>query len=194
MRRPGPQALGLWALVILGACAPASAERAPASFVTPLVTPQGERLEPLTLFARARWTVLVFYSPTCHCVAAHEPRLAGLQAKYQGLGVRFFWVDSEVGASEARDTAETRRRGLTFPILLDPGAQAARRLDARFAGDALVIDAGGAVHYHGGIDSDRDHLRDDAAPYLQNALDDLLAGREPRVPSGPALGCSLQTW
>jgi hypothetical protein len=189
MRRPAP-ALALCALVSLVACAPASPERAPVAFVTP----QGERLEPAALFARARWTVLVFYSPTCHCVAAHEPRLAALQAKYQGRGVRFFWVDSEVGASEARDAAEARRRGLAFPILLDAGAHAARRLDARFAGDSLVLDAAGAVHYHGGIDSDRDHLRDDAAPYLQNALDDLLAGREPRVAPGPALGCSLQTW
>lgn len=189
-RRPGPPALGLCALMSLGGCAPASAERAPVAFVTP----QGERLEPPALFAGARWTVLVFYSSTCHCVAAHESRLAALQAKYQGHGVRFFWVDSEVGASEARDGAEARRRGLAFPILLDPAAHAARRLGARFAGDSLVLDAAGAVHYHGGIDSDCDHLRDDAVPYLKDALDDLLAGREPRVPPGPALGCSLQTW
>jgi hypothetical protein len=171
-------------------CASPSAIAAPAMFVAP----GGERVEPPVLLSRARWTVLVFFSPDCHCVTAHEGRLRELQADYEGRGVQFFWVDSEVGASEKRDAEEVRRRGLTFPILRDPGARAARRFDARYASDSVVLDAAGAVHYHGGIDSDRDHLRDEAEPYLRNALDDLLGGREPRVPRGPALGCALQTW
>jgi hypothetical protein len=171
-------------------CTSSSRVAAPVVFVAS----GGERVEPPALLSRARWTVLVFFSPDCHCVAAHEGRLRDLQAEYQGRGVQFFWVDSEVGASEERDAAEAQRRGLAFPILRDPGARAARRFDARYASDTVVLDASGAVRYHGGIDSDRDHLRVGAQPYLRNALDDLLGGREPRLPRGPALGCTLQTW
>jgi hypothetical protein len=50
------------------------------------------------------------------------------------------------------------------------------------------------VHYRGGIDSDRIHLHDDRTPYLEQALDDLLAHREPRVAEGKSLGCALQKW
>jgi hypothetical protein len=171
-------------------CASSRTAAAPVVFVAP----GGELVEPPALLSRARWTVLVFFSPDCHCVAAHEGRLRELEAEYRGRGVQFFWVDSEVGASEERDIAASRRRGLTFPILRDPHARAARRFDARYASDSVVLDAGGVVHYHGGIDSDRDHLRAGADPYLRNALEDLLGGREPRVPRGPALGCTLQTW
>ena len=188
--RRGVVAAAVAAPAVFGGCAAARAERTPVVFVTP----EGERVDPPALLDRARWTVLVFYSPTCHCVAAHEGRLAALQASYAGRGVQFFWVDSEAGASAARDAAAARRRGLTFPILVDPGSRAARRFGARYGSESLVLDAAGAVHYHGGVDSDRDHLRGDAVPYLRDALDDLLAGREPRVPDGPALGCSLQTW
>ncbi len=189
-RLSGAAVRAICAAAILGSCVHAGADREPIAFVTP----EGERLDPPALLARARWTVLVFYSPTCHCVAAHEGRLAALQTKYAGRAVQFFWVDSEAGASDARDAAEARRRGLTFPILVDPGARAAHRFDARYASDSLVLDAAGAMHYHGGIDSDRDYLRDNATRYLEDALDDLVAGREPRRPAGPALGCSLQTW
>jgi hypothetical protein len=52
----------------------------------------------------------------------------------------------------------------------------------------------GIVRYHGGLDSDRNELHDDALPYLGNALDDLLAGKSPRTAESKALGCALQTW
>jgi hypothetical protein len=58
----------------------------------------------------------------------------------------------------------------------------------------VVLDAQGRLRYHGGIDSDRSHLHDDAQPYLGDALVDLLSGRSPRVAEGKTLGCALRTW
>jgi hypothetical protein len=58
----------------------------------------------------------------------------------------------------------------------------------------VVLDGEGRVRYRGGIDSDRTHLHEDATPFLRLALDDLLAGRPPRVAEGKTLGCSLQKW
>jgi hypothetical protein len=55
----------------------------------------------------------------------------------------------------------------------------------------LLVDTSGRVMYRGGIDSDRSHLRDDATPYLQNAIEDALAGRSLRNPEAKTLGCSL---
>jgi hypothetical protein len=46
----------------------------------------------------------------------------------------------------------------------------------------------------GGIDSDHDNLHDGATPYVAEALDDVLARREPRVTEAKALGCTLQKW
>jgi hypothetical protein len=44
------------------------------------------------------------------------------------------------------------------------------------------------------IDPDRTQLRDGRARYLEQALDDLLDHREPRLAEGKALGCALETW
>ena len=144
--------------------------------------------------ANARLTVLVFFAGDCPCQAAHDARLRDLYALYHPRGVDFFAVDSETGATAARDAAEATRRGYLFPILLDPGGALAHGAGAEYATETLVIDRTGAVRYHGGIDSDKHALHDDATPFLRDALDDLLAERPLRRAESKALGCALQTW
>ena len=161
---------------------------------TPLVGPRRETLDARALAQRARLTVLIFFSPECPSLSAHGPRLLSLFEQDHLRGVEFFMVDSEVGGSPERDAAEARNRGYPFPILRDPDGKLADALGAEYAGYAVVFDSTARVRYHGGIDTDRAHLRDDATAYLANALDDLLADREPRVAEGKTLGCSLQKW
>jgi hypothetical protein len=159
--------------------------------------PSGPRvaaIDPAMLPSRAPWTVLVFFSPSCHCLASHEARLRELYDAYHERGVQFLMVDSESGRSAERDEAEARRRGYPFPIVQDRGAALADRLDAQYATYSVILDQQGRIRYHGGIDSDHDRLHDDAAPYLRDALDDLLAGRAPRVAETKTLGCALQRW
>jgi peroxiredoxin len=139
-------------------------------------------------------TVLVFSAWHCPCQAAHDARLVDLFGRYHARGVDFYAVDSEVGGSLADDAAQAKAHGYAFPVLRDEGARVARALRADFATESFVIDRQGVVRYHGGLDSDRKDLHDDAVPLLENALDDLLQGRAPRAAETKALGCALQTW
>jgi hypothetical protein len=144
--------------------------------------------------ASAPVTVFVFFSESCGCLDAHALRLHALHDAYERRGVRFFFVDPEVGASVERDAELARRRSYAFPILLDPGGRFASAAGAEYATYALVVDPSGHVRYRGGIDTDKTRLHDDATPMLRDALDDVLAGREPRRPEGKALGCALRFW
>lgn len=137
-------------------------------------------------------TVYVFFSSHCRCLTVHEPRLLALEKTYAPRGVRFFAVDSEAGASLVRDRGQALARGYTFPILIDPGAAFADATGAEYATYAVVVDRSGVIRYYGGIDTDRSHLRQGARPFLRDALEDLLAGRIPRVSHGEALGCALE--
>ncbi len=150
---------------------------------------------PLTAHAAAkgaRETVFVFYSDHCPCVSAHIERLRALQARFASDNVRFWFVDSEVGASTARDTDLARARHLPFEMLIDENGKFARAAGAEYASYTLVVDSEGRIRYHGGIDSDKSHLTSDAEPYLADALQDLASGRDVRVPEGKTLGCSLE--
>jgi hypothetical protein len=160
----------------------------------PLVGEGGEIFDARAVAGSARLTVFVFFSPDCRCLTVHEPRLRALFERDRFRGVQFFMVDSEVGGSLGRDAAEARQRGYPFPILLDRGGELADALDAKYASYAVVFDSSARVRYRGGIDSDRTHLHDQATNYLADAVDDLLADREPRVAEGKTLGCALQRW
>jgi peroxiredoxin len=140
-----------------------------------------------------RLTVAIFFAGHCPCQAAHDARLRELYSLYHPRGVDVLAVDSETSATLERDRAEAEKRGYPFPIVIDPGGALARQVGAEYATEAFILDRSGTVRYHGGIDSDRSHLRDDATPYLREALDDLLADRPMRHAESKALGCALQT-
>jgi hypothetical protein len=185
----------VWLASICVSCA-ATGQGKPAPEVptTPLIGARGEPLDARSMARDAPLTVLVFFSPDCHVLDVHEPRLRALFDAYHPRGVQFFMVDSEVRGSLERDTTEARRRGYPFPILGDRGAKLANALGAEYATYAVVFDDHARVRYRGGIDTDKSQVHDDATPYLKNALDDLLADREPRVTEGETLGCALQKW
>ncbi len=146
------------------------------------------------LVAAAPWTVLVFVSSECPCLDAHLDRLRELSATYGPRGVQFLAVDSEVGRTKELLTGEARTFALGFPLVLDPGARVANALGAEYATYSVVVDREGNVRYRGGIDSDKRKLHNDATPFLRDALDDLLAGTQPRRAEGKTLGCMLRKW
>jgi peroxiredoxin len=136
--------------------------------------------------------VIVFFAAHCPCQAAHDERLRQLHEAYAPRGVTFLLVDAEADATPERAMDEARRRRYPFPLRADPDGKLADALGARYATYTVVLDAAGRIRYRGGIDSDRKDLHDDARRYLGDALDDVLAGREVRVPEGKTLGCSLR--
>lgn len=140
---------------------------------------------------RAELTVVEFFSRHCPCQAKHDERMRGLAKIYAERNVRFLAVDSEVGASASRAQQEVERRGYPFPILVDANGSVARGAGATYATYTLVADRQGRILYAGGIDSDKNHLTDDATWFLRDALDDALAGRAIRRPAGKTLGCAL---
>lgn len=180
-------------IIACATCAPAATKLPDA----PSIQLSASSGEPFDLSGAVRstpLTVLVFFSTHCRCLDAHGERLKSLYAEYRARGVQFYMIDSERGASPERDEAERQRRGYPFPVLVDRGARVAGLLSAEYASHSVVLDRGGRIRYAGGIDSDRIHLADDATPFLKNAVDDLLAGRSPRVAAGEALGCTLEKW
>lgn len=156
--------------------------------------PRVAAIDPGALPSQGRFTVLVFYARQCSCLAAHDARLEELYARVRDRGVAFLLVDPEVGANQAEDEADARRRGYAFPVVIDRGAKLANALGAEYATYSVIVDEAGRVRYHGGIDSDKSHLHDDATPYLADALDDLLAGRPVRTAANEGLGCALRKW
>jgi hypothetical protein len=137
-------------------------------------------------------TVITFFSAHCPCQRAHDARWKEIIAELAPRGVRFVFIDAETDASPTFDANQAGIRGYSWPIVSDPEGRWADRLGAVAATDTFVIDATGTLRFHGGIDSDRSHLTDDAQPWLRDALRALLSGAEPANPEPKVLGCALR--
>lgn len=157
-----------------------------------LVTLDGQPKPWQELVARGHFTVLIFVSADCHCLAAHAARLRQLATRYAPRGVQFLAVDSEVWTTASTAANEAHKYAFPFPLFIDSGAKLADAFDAVYATYTVILDAGSNVHYRGGLDSDQMDLHNDAKHYVRDALEDLLAGREPRIQEGKTLGCVLR--
>jgi hypothetical protein len=80
--------------------------------------------------------------------------------------------------------------GYTFPYVVDDGQRVARAYGATCTFHLFVLDRDRRLRYQGRFDDAR--LTANVTSHdLRNALDDLLAGDEVRVPTTRPFGCSL---
>lgn len=141
--------------------------------------------------------VVVVSCNHCPYVIAYEPRLVALAKAYQPKGAAFVAVNANDATRYPDDGMEAmkvraRERQFPFPYLRDDAQGFVRALGARFTPEIYVFDRERKLRYHGRID---DNHRDESrvtSHDLRDALDALLAGREPAAPETVAFGCSVK--
>ena len=176
------------------ASAPALETGDPAPDFRGLLGTDGRRYS-LSSFEGAPLLVVVFTSNGCPTVRAYEDRLKALQEAYREAGVALVAINSNNPYLSPSDThaemvKRAREQRLDFPYLKDEDQGVAKAHGAICTPHAFVFDEERRLRYQGRIDDarvpDRVTTRD-----LENALEDLLAGRAPRVPKTQPFGCAI---
>jgi peroxiredoxin len=149
----------------------------------------------MSSFADARVLVVIFTSNRCPTVKAYQERLNALRVDYGSRGVQLVAINSNdphlyPDESYERMVEFARESGYDFPYLQDEGQNVGRAYGARRTFHAFALDERRRVRYQGRFDDSRLSERV-TSPDLRNALDDMLAGGEPRVASTKPFGCSL---
>jgi thiol-disulfide isomerase/thioredoxin len=149
----------------------------------------------LDSFAESEVVVLVFAGNGCPSVRALEPWLVEFQRAYEGRGVRVVWINSNNPALSPGDTYEEMQRraaafAYPFPYLCDADHELAGALGATTTPHAVVLDADRRVRYRGRV-ADSRQAATISTPYLQNAVEDVLAGREVARAETEPYGCSI---
>jgi peroxiredoxin len=170
----------------------ALAERAP-SFTLPGIDGQEHSLDD---YDGSEILVLIQSCNHCPYVQAWEGRMIAIQRDYAGRGVRLVAVNSNDANrypadsfDEMRSRAERYR--FNFDYLYDEDQSLVRALGAERTPEVFVFDRDRRLVYHGAIDDNRDE-RAVTHEYLRDALDALLAGREPTVRQTPPVGCTVK--
>lgn len=150
--------------------------------------------------SRGEWNgkqaaVLFFLGAECPVSNGYSPEMRRISQEYASRGVVCYGlhVDATITAEEAARHA--KEYGLPFVILLDPRQMVAGMAGARVTPDVVVARADGTIVYRGRIDdrySVQGKRRDNPTTHeLVDALEAVLAGKEPAVRETKAFGCPL---
>ncbi len=139
--------------------------------------------------------VLVFLGSDCPISNAFAPELGRIHAEYAPKGVALFGIYPDPTLETAAAARHGKDFGLRFPLLLDPQQKLVRKAGATLTPEAAVFDATGRLVYRGRINDLYVDLGKKRFPPttrdLRDALDAVLAGKQPAVTRTRAIGCFI---
>ena len=147
-------------------------------------------------YGQAPALAIVWSCNHCPYVQAWEGRMIEIQRDYADRGVRLVAINSNDTDHYPEDSfpqmqARARAKGFSFDYLYDEDQSVARAYGPERTPEVFLFDGERRLVYHGAIDDSRD-VRSVTRHYLREALDAVLAGREPPVRETPPVGCTLK--
>jgi peroxiredoxin len=157
-------------------------------------------------FAQAKILAVVFTCNHCPTAQYYEARLQQLVTDYRDRGVAFVAISpndprsvrlDELGWTDLSDSLaemklRAKERHYTYPYLYDGDTESISRAYGPVATPHIFIfDQERKLRYMGAID-DSERVQSVKTPYVRNALDALLAGKEPPAAKTKVVGCSVK--
>lgn len=148
----------------------------------------------------AKGFIVVFTCNDCPYAIAYEDRIIAIDKKYKELGYPVIAInpnDPEVKASDSYEGMQkkAKEKGFTFPYLYDDGQKTYPKYGATKTPHIFVLNKEKGdllVRYIGTIDDNYTDASDVKEAYLENAVDALLAGKNPNPAETKAIGCSIK--
>ena len=148
----------------------------------------------------AKGIIVIFTCNHCPYSKLYEDRIIAINNKYADKGYPVIAINPNDSIRQPDDSyskmiIRAKEKGFTFPYLLDAGQHITRAYGASRTPHVFLLQKEGKdyiVRYIGAID---DNSKDPAAvqeKYLENAVDNLLAGKKPDPDFTKAIGCTIK--
>lgn len=150
----------------------------------------------LSSFEDKKVLILVFMANRCPTARVYSERMKEIQRDYGERGVQIVAINSDNPYLFSSETVPemvkvAKERGYPFPYLKDEDQGVAGSYGAQVTLHAFVLDQDRRIRYRGRIDDSRDPalvtIHD-----LRNAVDDVLASQEVRVPETRPFACTIE--
>jgi peroxiredoxin len=142
-------------------------------------------------------TVVVFTCNHCPYALAWHERIVAVASDYDAQGVRVLAVNPNDERVQPRDSPEAMKQRVDqgefglIPYLRDESQAVAREFGAETTPDVFLLDNELRLRYRGAPDGDHDDPAQNAG-FLRDALDALLAGRNPDPARTTSVGCTVK--
>lgn len=148
-------------------------------------------------FAEAKLLLVVFSCNHCPYVIGVEDRMNAFYADYVSKGVAMVAINSNETENHPTDSFEhmkerAREKGFQFSYVRDESQETARAYGALRTPHYYVFDADRKLRYTGRMDDNPRNPGQETTHELRDAVDALLAGKEPAVPLTNPIGCNVK--
>ena len=148
----------------------------------------------------AKGFVVIFTCNHCPYAVAYEDRIVALDKKYHSMGYPVIAINPNDAAAYPADSFEAmqkraKEKGFTFPYLVDETQQVAKAYGATKTPHVYLLQKNNnklVVKYIGTIDDNYQDANEVKEPYLANAIEALLAGKDLAPTETKAVGCSIK--
>ncbi len=145
----------------------------------------------LSDYKESKAILIMFIATECPVSNDYNSRMEKLYNDYNQKGIAFIGINSNKAESVERIKEHAKEKGLTFTILKDEKNIIADKFEASFTPEIFVLNTDFNILYHGRIDNSRKESEVDSKD-LENALNEILAGKEVSKKETKAFGCSIK--
>jgi peroxiredoxin len=135
--------------------------------------------------------VVIFVATECPVSNDYNSRMENLFKKYNQKEIAFLGINSNKAESVEMIKEHANENGLTFTILKDEKNIIADKFEASFTPEVYILNSDFNILYHGRIDNARKES-EVVTKDLENALNEILAGKEVTKKVTKAFGCSIK--
>lgn len=154
----------------------------------------------LSDYSTAKGFIVVFTTNHCPYAKAYENRIVALDKKYKTKGYPVIAINPNNPDKNEQDSFENmqiraKQKGFTFPYLLDEGQKIYPQYGATKTPHVYILEKENnelIVKYIGAIDDNYQDVNAVEEKFVENAVDELLAGEEVSVKTTKAIGCSIK--
>ena len=146
-----------------------------------------------------RGTLIFFTCNHCPYVVGSEDRMKALYERIVPQGISMVAIHSNETKEHAGDAfplviKRMREKGFQWLSLQDEAQFIARAYGAQRTPHYFLFDASGLLAYSGRMDNSPRDATKAQTHELQDAIDDLLAGKPARLPQTDSIGCNVKWW
>ncbi len=155
----------------------------------------------LSDYKSAKGFIVTFTCNHCPYAKAYEKRILDIDKKYKDLGYPVIAImpnDTIACPDDAPGEMikYAKEKGFTFPYLFDATQETAKAYGALKTPHVYVLqkdkDKKLIVKYVGAIDDNYEDASKVGKKYLENAMDELIAGKDISVKTTKAIGCTIK--
>jgi peroxiredoxin len=151
-------------------------------------------------YSNAKGFIVIFTCNHCPYSIAYEDRIIALDKKYKSKGYPVIAINpNNPEVSKGDDFVSMQKRakdkGFTFPYLFDEGQKIYPQYGATRTPHVFILTKENKalkVAYIGAIDNNYSDAAAADVKYVENAVDELLAGKKVTLTTTKAIGCSIK--